>query len=67
MARSKRNLNDSRAESPDQDSDVSSPARSPVQEEPSRGRKGRSLQDEVNAQVASEMSSIFDAKSDRPN
>jgi choline-phosphate cytidylyltransferase len=53
MARSKRNLNDSRGGSPDS-GEESSPRRSP-QQEPTRGRQGKQLQDEVNAQVASEM------------
>jgi hypothetical protein len=53
MARSKRNLNDSRGDSPDS-ADDTSPMRSPVQE-PTRGRQGKHLQEEVNAQVASEM------------
>ncbi|KAF2430683.1 choline-phosphate cytidylyltransferase B [Tothia fuscella] len=54
MARSKRNLNDSRAESPDSADDSGSPMRSPTHEVP-RGRQGKHLQDEIDAQVASEM------------
>ena len=62
MRRSRRTLNDDapgglRDDSGDSDdASIVSPARSPVLgHEETRGRKGRNVQDEVNAQVASEM------------
>jgi choline-phosphate cytidylyltransferase len=65
MKRSRRTLNDDddaagRGDSPDSDeASVTSPTRSPQlggrEGPPTRGRQGRNVQDEVNAQVASEM------------
>jgi hypothetical protein len=52
MARSRRTLNDSRADSPDSAED-SSPARSPQE---LKGGSGKLIQDEVDSQVLSEMS-----------
>lgn len=57
MKRSRRNINEQRDDSPDSD-DASfvSPTRSPQLDaiEAPRGRQGRNVQDEVNAQLASE-------------
>jgi hypothetical protein len=65
MKRSRRTLNDDddvagRGDSPDSDeASITSPTRSPQlgarEKPPTRGRQGRNVQDEVNAQVASEM------------
>lgn len=52
----RRNLNDSRDDDSPADSDGdTSPTRS-LKEGPLRGRQGKPVQDEVDAQVASEMS-----------
>ncbi|KAF2100386.1 Nucleotidylyl transferase [Rhizodiscina lignyota] len=55
MSRSRRTLNDNRAPSPDS-ADDSISDKSP-KFEPERGRRGKSMQDEVDAQVDSEMNS----------
>lgn len=59
MARSRRNLNESRPESPNGDSDPDSMGerspRSPDGTEPVRGRQGRNEQELVNAQMRGEM------------
>jgi hypothetical protein len=58
MKRSKRTLNapeGQRDDSPDSDElSITSPTRSPGLEPETRGRQGRNVQDEVNAQITSE-------------
>jgi choline-phosphate cytidylyltransferase len=53
MQRNRRNLSDSRPDSPDSGEDSSDLLRSPA--ESSRGRPGKQVQDEVDAQVTHEM------------
>lgn len=53
MARSRRNLNDSRPHSPDSSEDSSEDLKDAA--EAPRGRRGRNIQDEVDAQVTEEM------------